>query len=304
MKSIGAMRKFLYSISSILIIALSISLLGEDVDNVNKEQDNLTYNLTNTKLPDAIEFCGEVFTFDDPEIKERAERELLLLLQQPGQILLYIKRSGKYFDMYDSYIERFNLPKDLKYVSVAESALYMSRSRAGAMGLWQFMPGTARSFDLRVDKYVDERRHPEKSTVAALQYLSSAKQQFGTWLLAIASYNRGKYGIEDDLEFQGQDNYFDLYLNEETSRYVFRILIIKEMMTNPERYGFSSDNIEKYKLPEYREVKVSGGIENLSDWAKSEGTTYKMVKLLNPWILKRYLNSPGRNQHYYIKVPK
>jgi hypothetical protein len=165
------------------------------------------------------------------------------------------------------------------------------------------MPETARSLGLRVDDYVDERRHPEKSTIAGLQYLSEGHSKFKTWALAIAGYNRGKNGIANDLEFQMMDKYTDLYLNEETSRYYFRILVIKELMQNPGKYGFDINNMKGYKDPATKEIKVNTAIKNLALWAKDNGTDYKTVKLLNPWIIKRELNSPGK-ESYNIRVPE
>jgi hypothetical protein len=269
-----------------------------------KEKPVSNYNtfVSHLQLPDTLYLCGEVADLTDPEIRERAERELFMLMQQNGQIVLYLKRSKRYFPMYETYIKRFSLPEDLKYVSVAESALYMSRSTAGAVGLWQIMPATAKSLGLRVDDYVDERRHPEKSTIAGLQYLAEARSQFGSWNMAIAAYNRGKNGIADDSDFQMKDNYFELYLNEETSRYYFRILIIKEIMEHPEKYGFDTSTIDGYEDPPTKEIEVNTAISNLAQWAKEQGTSYKMVKLLNPWILKRELNSPGSSS-YKIRVP-
>lgn len=287
----------------LFILFLLTPFVQTDSSRALVKQKNYNTFVSQIELPDTLSLCGEVVDLSDPELRERAEREFLLLMQQSGQVILYLKRAERYFPLYDTYIERFNLPSDLKYVSVAESALYMSRSSAGAEGLWQIMPETARSLGLRVDDYVDERRHPEKSTIAGLQYLSEGHRKFKTWALAIAGYNRGKSGIANDLEFQMKDKYTDLYLNEETSRYYFRILIIKELMQNPEKYGFDISNLRAYKDPDTKEIKVDTAIKNLAQWAKDNGTDYKTVKLLNPWIVKRELNSPGK-ESYNIRVPE
>src|SRR6056300_1666653 len=248
----------------LLFFLFSIFLFAQSDDRVDNSIDSnyINYNafVSNTNLPDTLYLCNELVDLTDPELREIAEREYLLLMQQTGQILLYLKRAERYFPMYDSYLDRLNLPKDLKYVSVGESALYMSRSSAGAVGLWQIMPATAKEMGLRVDKYVDERRHPEKSTMIGIQYLAEGYNKFGTWALAIAAYNRGKYGIADDVEFQMKNNYFDLYLNEETSRYYFRILIIKEIMQNPEKYGFDISSLKGYSDPKTKEVLVDNRI--------------------------------------------
>lgn len=285
-----------------LILLILFLLLPVAAQNEAPVENYNTF-VSHLQLPDTLYLCGEAVDLTNPELRERAERELLMLMQQNGQIILYLKRSERYFPMYQTYIDRFNLPSDLKYVSVAESALYMSRSSAGAVGLWQIMPATARALGLRVDDYVDERRHPEKSTIAGLQYLAEAYSKFKSWNMAIAAYNRGKNGIADDSEFQMKDNYFDLYLNEETSRYYFRILIIKEIMEHPEKYGYDTSTIHGYHDVDTKDVVVDSAISNLAQWAKEQGTDYKTVKLLNPWILGRELNNPG-NDDYTIRVPK
>lgn len=286
----------------IYILFLISPLVQNGSDSNVKQFKNYNTFVSNLELPDTMFLCGEAVDLTNPELRERAEREFLLLMQQSGQVILYTKRAQRYFSMYDTYIERFSLPTDLKYVSVAESALYMSQSSAGAVGLWQIMPETAKSLGLRVDEYVDERRHPEKSTIAGLQYLSEAHNKFKSWNMAIASYNRGKNGIANDASFQMKDNFFDLYLNEETSRYYFRILIIKEIMENPEKYGFDVSNIRGYNDGETKEVEVKTAISSIAQWAKEQGTDYKTVKLLNPWIVKRELNNPGK-ENYIIRVP-
>lgn len=262
------------------------------------------YNYVSTvKLPDELEFCGEKAPLDIPEARERAEREFYLLLQQPGQIMLYLKRSGRYFPMYEDVFRKYNAPDDLKYLSVAESALYMSRSHAGAVGLWQFMKRTAQAMGLRVDKYIDERRHPKKSTEAAMKYLMQGYKAQNSWTLAAAGYNMGHGSVDARLEHQSGDDYFDLFLNEETSRYIFRILIIKEIMKNPAKYGFMLDPEDYYEPDDVKIIKVRTGVSDLADWAKEQGATYKDVRLLNPWILSRKLPRPWKGRVHEIAIP-
>ena len=244
-----------------------------------------TFSSFDYKLPSELSWCNEKVPLTDPEVRERAEREFYLLLQQKGQIVLYIKRSGKYFPIFEKIIKEQNLPDDLKYLSVAESALYMSRSSKSAFGLWQFMEGTAKTYGLRVDKFVDERANIIKSTNAAMKYLSSSKKSFGSWTLAAAAYNMGNTGVSNALKNQSIDNYWDLYLNEETSRFIFRIVLIKEIMKNPERYGIFVNEKDKYSLGKTKIEKVNGKIDDLIKWAKSKKNSYKDVRLLNPWIL-------------------
>lgn len=260
-------------------------------------------NISLLKLPEKLDFCGEPVPLDLPDVRKRMEREFLLNLQWDGQVMLYLKRSGEFFPLFDSILTRENAPPDLKYLAVAESALYMAQSGKGAVGLWQFIPETARRYGLRVDDYIDERRNAEKSTRAAIRYLSENRKRFGSWGFAAAAYNQGEAATDDDIAFQGGRSYFDLYLNEETSRYLFRIVALKEIMTHPDRYGFNAAKEAIYRPAATRSVTVTVEIPNLAVWAESQGTTYKGVKLLNPWILKRSLPKPAADAPYVIAIP-
>lgn len=260
-------------------------------------------NISALKLPDRLDFCGEQIPLDDPEVRKRMDREFLLNLQWDGQVMLYLKRSGEFFPIFEKILREEGAPDDLKYLSVAESALFQAQSGKGAVGLWQFIPETGRRYGLRIDDFVDERRHPEKSTKAAVRYLKDNKARFGSWALAAAAYNMGEGATEDDLSFQRGETYFDLYMNEETSRYLFRIAAVKEIMGNPKRYGYHLDAADYYKLPPMKDVRVDSEIPNLAQWAASQGTTYKHVKMLNPWILKRTLPKPPSGNPYVIAVP-
>lgn len=274
------------------------------VERVVISDTNFFSYLSTLTLPSKLSFCGEEVPLDEPEVRERAEREFYMLLQQPGQLVLYIKRAGKYFDMYDRVIKENNLPPDLKYVSVAESALYMARSSKGAVGLWQFMEGTARAMGLTVNEYVDERRNPEKSTYAAMKYLQSGYRNTGSWTLAAAGYNMGHGGLAENIDYQLVKSFYDLYLNEETSRYILRIVIIKELMENCAKYGFNVSNDDKYSPDSTKMISVPYPVENLAEWAISNNTTYKDVKILNPWILKRSLPAPPSGKPWQIAIPQ
>lgn len=295
------MKNSLLFILAFLIISCSDKT--ELISQVSNEIDKSHFNyISQVKLPETLELCGEQIPLDDYEVRERAEREFYLLLQQPGQIMLYLKRSGRYFPTYEKVIRMNNMPDDLKYLSVAESALYQATSTAGAIGLWQFMASTGKAMGLQIDDYVDERRHPEKSTMAAMKYLKQGYEQHGSWLLTLAGYNMGHTGVANNVDFQNAEDYFDLYLNSETSRFIFRIALIKEFMQHPEKYGFNITKEDKYRDPETKIIKVNSAISDLSKWAIENGTTYKYVKLLNPWILKRELPNP-KSGSWEILVP-
>jgi hypothetical protein len=260
-------------------------------------------NLSSVRLPSELDFCGEQVPISDPDIRKRMEREMLLNLQSDGQILLYLKRSGEIFPLYDSILKAEGVPSDLRFVSVAESALFQAQSAKGAIGLWQFMPETARRYGLRVDDYVDERRDPVKATHAAARMLKDDYQRFGSWAMSAAAYNMGEAGAGDDMTFQNGRSYYDLYLNEETSRYLFRIVAIKEIMTHPDKYGFYMEDADYYHAPPSATVEVAQDIPNLAQWAAEHGASYKDVKLLNPWIMKRSLPRPPANRPYRIAIP-
>ncbi len=292
----------------ILILVVFVLACTQDnhslLSNQNKrKKENYRLHISEYKLPSELFLCGEQLPLDIPEVKERAEREFYLLLQQPGQIMLYLKRSGRYFPMYEKIIAEKKLPDDLKYLSVAESALYQALSSKSALGLWQFMKGTGRKMGLLCGNYVDERKHPEMSTRAAMEFLKEGYERHNNWLVTLAGYNMGQTGISRSMNYQDGDDYFDLFLNDETSRFIFRIAIIKELMANHEKYGFYLDDEDYYKPYKFNIVKATK-VNDLADWAKENNTTYKEVKLLNPWILGRELPLHPDRVDWEIAVPK
>lgn len=295
-----------YILFILLISFLSYSCTEKDkIIAQSNKVDYSTYinEVSSMKLPEKLTLFGVDLPIEREDIKERAEREFYLLLQQPGQIMLYLKRSGRYFPIYEKYIKEMVMPSDIKYLSVAESALYMSTSTAGASGLWQFISSTGKNYGLIINAEVDERRNPEKSTIASFKYLKDLNKQFNSWISAAAAYNMGENGFNGNILFQKTNDYFDLYLNQETSRYIFRIALIKELMENKEKYGFLLDEKDYWKPYNYKTIKVTKSIINLSEWAESQGTSYKDVKRLNPWILGRTLPYPAKGKHYEIAIP-
>ncbi len=247
--------------------------------------------LTQSKLirvdwPKNLEFCGEAVPLDDFYIREAWEREFLITLARDYQNILYLKRAPKYFPLIESELATRDLPEDLKYLAVAESALREDiRSSAGAQGIWQFISATAQRYGLRVDDEIDDRNNFEKATPAALNYLTFLHDKFQSWTLAAAGYNAGENGIERRLGEQKVGDYYDLYLNEETSRYLFRILAIKEIMQNPKKYGYEIGKDSFFSWPEIELKTVVGPVDDLSSFAKESSTTLRALKELNPWIV-------------------
>lgn len=253
-------------------------------------------------IPTQVDFAGEPAPLAIADVRERFERELIVNANLDASTLLVIKRANRAFPIIEPILARYGVPDDFKYLAVAESALINAVSPAGARGVWQFMPDTARERGMEVSDAVDERYHLEKSTEAACKYLLDAKARFGSWTLAAASYNGGVAGVNRQIEFQKEDNYYDLLLTEETSRYVFRILALKEIMKNPELYGFHIMPHELYENLPVRTVEVDSTINDLAAFSKTQGVNYKILKLHNPWLRDRKLpNKSGKK--YVMEIP-
>ncbi len=297
-----------FCVSLFLMNAISIS--GSYKKEITKEKDTIkqdkntadTYEIKALKIPEGINFSGERVPVERFDIRERMDRELLVNTYWQSNGLLLIKRANKYFPIIEPILKEHGVPDDFKYLAIAESGLMNVSSPAGASGFWQFMKTTAKEYDLEVNDNVDERYNLELATKVAAEYLKKSKERFGSWTLAAAAYNAGNYGIVEKLEEQQVNNYYDLLLNTETSRYVFRIIALKEVISNPEKYGFELDKEDLYSLPKTRTIKVDTAISNIASFAKKFDTNYKELKLLNPWLRENELNNKSRKL-YHIKVP-
>ena len=254
-------------------------------------------------LPEALSFAGEEVPLHVPDVAERLDRELLTNSYLHGSTLLALKRMQRYMPDIERLLRENNVPDDFKYLALAESLFGQVTSPAGAAGFWQLMPDTARGYGMIVNGEVDERFHVEKSTIAACRYLKSARQKFGSWTNAAASYNRGMGGLDRALERQGVTSYYDLYLNDETSRYMFRILALKEVLGNPERYNFDFNPKDGYKELPSRAITVTSTIPDLPKYALEKGTNYKTLKLYNPWIKDYSLTVPA-GKDFVLLLPQ
>jgi hypothetical protein len=248
-------------------------------------------------------FAGETVSLEDPDLHERMDKELLVNTYWQSNMMLMIKRSNKYFPLIERILEEEGIPNDFKYLAVIESGLENVNSPAGAKGFWQILKTTAREMGLEVNTNVDERYNIEFSTRVACAYLKKAKNRLGSWTLAAASYNRGISGIDRLLKMQQVDSYYDLLLNRETKRYVFRILATKEILSNPSKYGFVFENQDLYNVIPVYKVEVDTAITNIASFAKNMGVNYKQIKIHNPWLLQNHLNNKSRKL-YYIKIPQ
>ncbi len=252
-------------------------------------------------LPDVLFLCGEPVPLDRREVREMLDRELSISVWNQAQVFMWLKRAGRYFPHIEKRLVEEGLPDDLKYLAVAESALIMNiRSSMGAMGAWQFMPGTARQVGLRYDTMIDERRDFEKSTTAALQYLKKLREMFGNWALAMAAYNCGKTRLRDAMNKQRADSFYRLSLPLETERYIYRIASIKLILEDPARYGYSMPPSRVYRPIPCDRVEVNtGSVIPMVEVAEAIGKDVKMIKDLNPHILGYNMPS-GR---YVVNVP-
>ena len=286
--------------NSISIIAI-ILISGLFIFATSYKSENSVVSKS-THFPASIDFSGENVPLNISDVKERFDRELLVNANLDASTLLIIKRANRAFPVIEPILKKYNVPDDFKYLAVAESALMNATSSAGAKGFWQFMPETAKEKGMEVNEMVDERYHLIKSTEAACKYLLEAKNKFGSWTLAAASYNGGLAGVNKQIDIQGVTNYYDLLLTEETHRYVFRILALKEIMKNPKLYGFELKDIELYQNIPTRKLDIDSSILDLASFAKNQGINYKILKIHNPWLRDKKLLNFNRKK-YVLEIP-
>jgi len=273
---------------------------GETENEVNTPDEN--YKVFSLSVPDQMSFAGENVPLNIIDVKEKMDREMLVNTYWHSNTFLMVKRANRWFDVIVPILKENGIPEDFKYLSLVESGLTNVVSPAGASGFWQFMKETGRGYGLQINSEVDERYHVEKATQAACDYLNEAYVKFGSWALVAASYNMGMGGVNKKLNAQKVDSYWDLLLNKETGRYVYRILAVKEVMDNQEKYGFMIDDADLYQPYETKNIEVTGPISNLADFALEHDINYKILKTLNPWLRKSSLVNKGMHT-YQVKIP-
>ena len=249
-----------------------------------------------------MNFANETVPTQIADVQERLDREMITNINYHTNTTLVIKRANKAFPIIEPILAKYGVPDDFKYLAVIESSLVNAVSPAGARGVWQFMPETAKEKGMEVTDEVDERDHLEKSTEAACKYLLVAKEKFGSWTLAAASYNGGMTGVSNKMKEQQVSDYYDLLLTEETSRYVFRILALKEIMKNADKYGYLIPNEALYGNLPTRKVVVDATITDLAAFALTQGINYKILKIHNPWLRDRKL-TVATGKQYEIEIP-
>lgn len=254
-------------------------------------------------VPQSIEFDGTTYDFDRIDMYERLDRELTAICYSHNNTMLQLKRANRYFPQIIPLLKKAGAPEDLIYLACTESSMNpTARSSAKAAGIWQFMPATAKEYGLEVNDYVDERYDIEKATAAAARMLKKLYNKYGDWESAFAAYNGGPARVTKEFESQQAETAMDLYLTEETSRYMFRVLAMKQIMENPRAYGFNIDAQQFYTPMEYDIVKVDGEVTDWPTWALDHGISYLQLKDANPWIRAKSLpNKSGKT--YNVRIP-
>ncbi|MFT6814388.1 MAG: membrane-bound lytic murein transglycosylase D [Sphingobacteriales bacterium] len=288
---------------TIILAAVAFVLFYQGTEyRYNTEEFYEHYRIYPVQMPKDLVFAGEAMPIHIPDVKERMDRELLVNTYWQSNGLLMLKRANKTFPIIEPILKAQGVPDDFKYLALAESGLLNVTSPSGAKGVWQILEGTAKELDLEVNNNVDERLNLELATVAACKHLKESKEKFGSWTLAAAAYNRGPNGIERDIERQKSSNYYDLYLNTETSRYIFRILAMKEIINSPSKYGFYIGEGDLYAPITTSKITVDSNITDLAEFALSQKINYKTLKLFNPWLLQGELIN-SKSKVYDITLP-
>ncbi len=258
--------------------------------------------ITGYELPHEMEFAGEYVPLFRNDVREKLEREIQVNAFWHSNSVILIKRTNRWLPTIDSILIANDVPTDFKYLAVAESGLSNVVSPSKAEGFWQFLKGTARDFGLIVNREIDQRYDPVLATVAATRYLKKAHEKFGSWTMVAASYNLGMNATAQIIEKQRPETYYDMHMSEEPSRYVFRILALKNMLQNQEQFGFTVDEEDRYELESFERISITHTIADLHDFASEQNTTYYHLRRLNPWIRDYRLTlKPG--QKLEIKIP-
>ena len=291
-------------ISTFLIRATKHSAINDFVTTKITTDKNVAenYEIKALKIPAYLSFANERVPLEIQDVYERMDRELLVNTYWQSNALLYLKRANKFFPIIEPILAENGVPDDFKYLALIESGLMNVTSSAGAKGFWQILKGTGREYGLEINGNIDERYHIEKATRVACKYLNKAYKRFDSWTLAAAAYNGGQAGMSRRLTSQKVSTFYDLLLGEETSRYVFRIIAAKEILTYPEKYGFVYEQSDLYNLRPTYTVKVDTVITNVANFAKRYGLNYKEFKILNPWLRENKLNNSTKRK-YEIKLP-
>ncbi len=297
MKNIRALGNFVIGSLFTLLLVSQFSFKENKSKSVYVNQWNVP------GLPEQISFANEKVPVDRWDVKEKFDKEFLQIYYSPGAILYLLKLANRSFPIISERLKANGVPDDFKYLCIAESNMQSwAVSSSGAVGYWQFLHGTGAGYGLEISSQVDQRQDLQKSTDAACKYFKAAYAKFGNWTAAAASYNCGMGGYNAQASFQRTTNYYDLQLPEETNKYIFRILSFKYLLENANQLGFNVKDEEKYQPIPERTITVTSSIPNLAQFAMDNGTTYKMLRVMNPWLKGRSLTI-GKGKRYVVKLP-
>jgi len=300
-KTIFTAFTIIFSALVILSVVFGFKGFGRNSRIITDPFDTV-YSIQSFRIPENVTFAGERMPLENFDTRESLEREILTSAYRHSSTIMIIKRANRYLPVIEKILEENNIPDDFKYLVAAESEYSNMISPVGATGFWQIMPETGKEEGMEINTVIDERYSVEKSTQFACDYFRRSYERYGNWTLAAASYNGGRAGIDEQINIQRQNNYYDLLLNEETARYIFRAVAYKLVINDPVSYGFDLSKDDLYPELKYYEVKVDSAVTNFSDFAAKYGTNYKLLKFLNPWLRKPFL-TPKPNKTYFIKIP-
>lgn len=262
------------------------------------------YSVHAVPIPDDMEFAGEQVPLEDLEVRERVDRELLVNTYFQSSTVLSMKRSARWFPIFEPILKQYGVPDDFKYLAVIESGLANVVSPSQAAGFWQFVESTGKAYGLKIEEGIDERYDPIRSTHAACRFLLDAKREFGSWAMAAAAYNMGTNGLRKQVQQQGLSQYYELWLNQETSRYLPRLIATKYIFEHPKSYGYRLTAAQKYGPLTNRTIKIDTAIKDVAQWARSMGYSYKVLRAHNPWIRSYSLPAPSGSQPYTFRIPE
>ena len=298
-------------LSIIAIIMASLAIAGEafifathkeNSEELHKQAIRSDYRVYAPSIPDTLSFCGERVPLNLFYVREGLDRELVSNMYYQSSTLFNIKRAARVFPTIERILKEEHVPMDMKYLCVIESGLQNVTSPAGANGYWQFMKPTGQKYGLEITDEVDMRNDLEASTRAACRYLKDLKRRFGGWTEAAAAYNCGENGLDRRLTNQQQTSYYELRLNQETQRYVYRILALKLILQHPQDYGFYVRRCDTYPELPYEEIQLTGQNVDLVQFAVDHGTSYKMLRTLNPWLISDKLKNKA-DKSYTVRIP-
>jgi membrane-bound lytic murein transglycosylase D len=300
-------KHYLFLLSFTITTVLAVVLAANGYTGIGQDSvvpaEKESYHVYNVEIPSRITFAGEPVPLDLFDVKEALDRELLSNTYFHSQTIRLIKLANRYFPQIEPVLKKNLVPDDFKYLAVAESGLTQAVSPAKAVGFWQLLKGTAEDYGLEVGAEIDERYHIPKSTDVACKYLIESYRKYGNWTMTAASYNAGRRGMDEQIERQKKENYYDLLLNEETARYLYRVLAFKLIFEDPEAYGFNLSEKDLYPVIPVFTVEVDGAVPDFADFAEAYGTNYKILKYLNPWLRDKKMSNPS-SKHYEILVPQ